>query len=299
MRSAKTSGLLRSPNQPIELVLGGGGIKGFAHIGLLKAIEERKINIGDITGVSIGSAVAAFYTNGYTPDEIADIFLTEVRHISPHSPEKTVSARSLLHGGMDIKQLCSNIVSNYSLRPQRKLHILTYNVLRAEPVMFEGTKYDLPTAIAASCAVPVVMRPVWYGQKKAGKLGTIVRSWRGKTDEGVLVDGGVHHPHPAHFCKGPAIISKLGTATQLPSEWPSALELVFHLLEMTASRLVDWYFPDPQNHVLIRVGKPDVGCLTFGLSADKCRELIDYAYGVACEKLDAAIEAGKIAVDNR
>ena len=91
------------------------------------------------------------------------------------------------------------------------------------------------------------MRPVWFGQNDAlSTVTTVLNSLRRKTTEGILVDGGLHHPAPGEFCKGPAIISKLGMAKKLPSEWLSPMDLFFHMLEMSAHRLIDWYYPDPK-----------------------------------------------------
>ncbi len=58
----------------IGLALSGGGVKGAAHIGILKALEEEKIKINYIGGTSSGSIVATLYAVGYKPDEIYNIF---------------------------------------------------------------------------------------------------------------------------------------------------------------------------------------------------------------------------------
>lgn len=55
----------------IALVLGGGGIKGFAHIGVLKALEERGIQPSLYAGTSIGAMIAAAAVGGMTPEELA------------------------------------------------------------------------------------------------------------------------------------------------------------------------------------------------------------------------------------
>src|SRR5262245_3510066 len=55
----------------IALVLGGGGIKGFAHIGVLKALEEAGIKPALYAGTSIGAMVAAANVGGMSPDELA------------------------------------------------------------------------------------------------------------------------------------------------------------------------------------------------------------------------------------
>lgn len=54
----------------IGLVLGGGGARGAAHIGVLKVLEREHIPIHAIAGTSIGSIVGGLYAAGYSPDEI-------------------------------------------------------------------------------------------------------------------------------------------------------------------------------------------------------------------------------------
>src|SRR3954463_4070797 len=60
-----------SSARKIALVLGGGGIKGFAHIGVLKALEERGIRPSLYAGTSIGAMIAAAAVAGTTPDDLA------------------------------------------------------------------------------------------------------------------------------------------------------------------------------------------------------------------------------------
>jgi NTE family protein len=56
----------------IALVLGGGGLKGFAHIGVLKAFEDLKIKPAVFAGTSIGSLIAAAYVGGMSVEEMAE-----------------------------------------------------------------------------------------------------------------------------------------------------------------------------------------------------------------------------------
>lgn len=58
------------PRPKVGLVLSGGGAKGMAHIGALKAIEALDIPIDYVVGTSIGSIIAGFYALGYTADEL-------------------------------------------------------------------------------------------------------------------------------------------------------------------------------------------------------------------------------------
>lgn len=58
----------------IGLALSGGGIRGIAHVGVLKALEENGIKIDIIGGTSAGSMVASLYAVGYKPNEIYELF---------------------------------------------------------------------------------------------------------------------------------------------------------------------------------------------------------------------------------
>lgn len=62
--------------QKVGVVLSGGGAKGLAHIGVLKALEENNIPIDYITGTSMGGVVGAMYAAGYSPSEIEYVALS-------------------------------------------------------------------------------------------------------------------------------------------------------------------------------------------------------------------------------
>lgn len=65
----------------IGVALSGGGIRGLAHAGVLKALEENGIKIDIIGGTSAGSMVASLYSIGYTPDEIYKCFINNYNKI--------------------------------------------------------------------------------------------------------------------------------------------------------------------------------------------------------------------------
>ena len=62
---------INAPRPKVGVVLGGGGAKGAAHIGVLKYIEEIGIPVDYIAGTSMGSIIGGLYAMGYTPDELA------------------------------------------------------------------------------------------------------------------------------------------------------------------------------------------------------------------------------------
>lgn len=65
----------------LGLALAGGGVKGAAHIGALKALEENGIKVDIIAGTSIGSIVASLYAMGYSPEIMLEIFRISSKEI--------------------------------------------------------------------------------------------------------------------------------------------------------------------------------------------------------------------------
>jgi len=63
--------------QSVGLVLSGGGAKGLAHIGIIRALEEHNIPIDYISGTSMGAIVGGLYAAGYTPDQMEELFLSD------------------------------------------------------------------------------------------------------------------------------------------------------------------------------------------------------------------------------
>ena len=67
----------------LGLVLSGGGVRGVAHIGVIKALLENDIEPDVVSGSSAGAVVGALYCNGYTPDQMLEFFkLTPLFHVN-------------------------------------------------------------------------------------------------------------------------------------------------------------------------------------------------------------------------
>ena len=58
----------------ISVALGGGGSRGYAHIGVLRKLEQEGFQIRAIAGTSAGGIIAAAYAAGNTPAEMEDVF---------------------------------------------------------------------------------------------------------------------------------------------------------------------------------------------------------------------------------
>ena len=68
---ASSGALAQQAERPrIGLALSGGGARGFAHVGVLRALESLRIPIDCIAGTSAGSAIGAAYASGLSPDQI-------------------------------------------------------------------------------------------------------------------------------------------------------------------------------------------------------------------------------------
>lgn len=63
--------------QKVGLVLSGGGAKGMAHIGVIRALEENSIPIDYIAGTSMGAVIGSLYAMGYSPDEMEELIRSD------------------------------------------------------------------------------------------------------------------------------------------------------------------------------------------------------------------------------
>ncbi|MFT5671919.1 MAG: NTE family protein, partial [Polaribacter sp.] len=76
----------------VGLVLSGGGAKGFAHIGVLKAIDKAGVQIDYVGGTSMGAIIGGLYAAGYSANQIEEIilktdFITLLRDKLPRNAE--------------------------------------------------------------------------------------------------------------------------------------------------------------------------------------------------------------------
>lgn len=139
----------------IGIVLSGGGARGFAHIGVLKALNEHGIFPDEISAVSAGSIVGALYADGYTPDEIFNC-LYEV-HLLNILRIKKPSFGILNTDGL--RKLLGKHLRHQTIETlNTKLYISATNFTKAHSVYFD--KGPLIDAIIASSAIPLILKPV-------------------------------------------------------------------------------------------------------------------------------------------
>ena len=269
----------------LDIVLGASGIEAPAHAGFLKAIEDSNVPVRNITGASGGSLVAALYANKYTASEIKDILLSN----DFRNPKMSVMAEclhtldpwNLYPYSIDFRPWIKDFVDTYNLKPQPNLKIVAADAATHGPVVFEGTNYDLVTALTASTAseTGMNMKPVMYNGQK-------------------LIDGFYYHPTPAKFSEAPAIISKIGFVSKLPSEPLAPWDYLMHLREMSYHDELASRYPDPTGHIISETGLPDVATTTFGVSLETLKKLVQHSYDSTMERL-AQPDAQKAIADAR
>lgn len=75
----------------LGIAFSGGGVKGAAHIGVLKALEQNNIKVDAVAGTSAGSIVASLFAMGYTPDEMIKLFRASSRSMLKANPGEIVT----------------------------------------------------------------------------------------------------------------------------------------------------------------------------------------------------------------
>lgn len=138
----------------IGLTLSGGGIRGVAHIGVIKALEEIGLKFSIISGTSAGAIVGALYAHGYSPDEIFDL-ITRTKFFRSMRPAWTWTGLLSLQGLHDI--LVKHIPANDFAMLKIPLHVAATEIREGQTHYFsEG---ELIPAILSSCCVPAVFDP--------------------------------------------------------------------------------------------------------------------------------------------
>ncbi len=246
----------------IGLALSGGGARGFAHLGVIKALVENDIPIDLIAGTSAGSFVGGAFAAGMTVDEIIRIG----RKLSWFNIAGfSYSPRGLLSNAA----MGTFIVQNFPVTKFEELKIpfaaCACDLETGGEVVFKETG-DLALAIRASCAIPGVFVPVDF------------------PDGSHLIDGGVVSPMPTKAVRdlGADIVIAVDLIACGSTYWgkPSTLLGTFFqsamMLLRTASR--------NQHYQADIVIEPQIAHIRPDEIA-KREELIELGYDAASEKI--------------
>lgn len=161
----------------IGIALSGGGARGLAHIGFLKAFEEYGLKPSFISAVSAGSIIASFYCYGYSPKEMEEIALKTNLNtfIVP-----TISKKSFF--SLDkVEQFLEKYIGKVDIKDLKTPLIIAATNLNKGKVEYFSSG-NLLKIVKASCSIPVMFKPV-------------------KIDKYYYVDGGIMNNLPVEPLK--------------------------------------------------------------------------------------------------
>ncbi|MCQ2251019.1 MAG: patatin-like phospholipase family protein [Bacteroidales bacterium] len=284
--------------QRVGLVLSGGGAKGLAHIGVIRALEENNIPVDYVAGTSMGSIVGALYSMGYTPDEMEQLFHSKdffnwlegktderLKYFfkEPDPNASWLSLKINFHSdSTDVQTyLPTNFISSYQMdfafeelmgpaaaaagynfdSLMVPFRCVASDVYKKKSIKFRSD--HLSTAVRSSMSIPFYFRPVVYR-------------------DGLLFDGGIYNNCPidvmtSDFDPDYIIGVKVSANNDNPSE-DDLMTMVYNMIEDPSN-----YRIDASKGILL---EPDVlSHSTFDFT--KCDELIQLGYTETMAKIDS------------
>lgn len=283
--------------QRVGLVLSGGGAKGAAHIGVIKAFEENEIPIDYITGTSIGAIIGSLYAMGYTPDEMLQLMLSKefgywqtgtVEDDYMYYFRKPDPTPEMAHFSIDMSdslQIKTNFLPQSLINPiqMNQAFMALYaqatakaawnfdnlfvpfrcigsDIYNKKPVIFKNG--DLGEAVRISMTFPLFFKPVWK-------------------DSVPMFDGGIYDNFPVKTMKEdfhPDFIFgvTLSTGKSKPSNNP------YNQIETMIMQETN-YEVDEEDGMIIRFNMPDVSLLDF----QKANEIMEMGYKRTMSLIDS------------
>lgn len=267
----------------VALVLGGGGLKGFAHVGVLRALEARGIRPSLYAGTSIGALIGAAAAAGAPADDLAQrAARLSRRHLFQLNHYAMLVGRlraPSLYAPEPLRALIAQVLPEGTFETWRTpLLVNTVDVARGTQVVWglPGLRAaSVRDAVYASCALPGMFPPGRVGGRVCVDGGTVdnlplapaaLGALGPPPDAIIAVDvGNVAFEHEAEIA-----------AQGFAAVFMRSASVMMHALQGAA--LAHWQGP-PVLLVRPRVGH--IGWFAFGRAA----ELVDAGYAAACEAL--------------
>jgi NTE family protein len=250
----------------LGLVLGSGGARGLAHIGVLRVLEEAGIPLHCVVGASAGAMVGGLYAGGTSPAKIEEVFGEFSLKGLARILLPTMGQGGIIDGRR-IEKLMEPHASGKLIEDlPLKFACVATDISTGEKIVFK--KGDLMEGIRASISIPGLLTPVVSGGR-------------------ILVDGGVVDPLPIKlaFELGAtfAIVVQVGRryshqpapngdsendekSAVVGSEKvviPSATEVLLSALSIYDYRLSELSLQDVDDHILVRPSLPGIEILDF------------------------------------
>ncbi len=195
----------------IGLALGGGAARGFAHIGVIKALESHGIFPNLVVGTSAGSVIAALYASGYRGTELQKIALSlDEAAITDWALPFSGRFGGMIKGDA-LQTMVNRLVKNQVIENMpMPLGIVGTDLQTGNGVLFQ--RGDTGQAVRASCSIPGVFQP------------TIIQGRE-------YVDGGLVSPVPVRYAKqmGADVVIAVNISTEPSSQDSSgSLGILLH-----------------------------------------------------------------------
>jgi NTE family protein len=170
--------MMKRKRDRLGLALGGGGARGLAHMGVIRALEEERIDADLVAGTSMGAVVGALYAAGYGSARMGHLALElDLRGLFPLADVR-------LHSGAVTGEAVETWLRRYLPASFDDLRIpfacVSVDLAGGQRVIHD--RGDLRTAVRASISLPLVFAPVCR-------------------DGTVLVDGGLMEPVPVRLAR--------------------------------------------------------------------------------------------------
>jgi NTE family protein len=230
----------------IGLALGGGFARGFAHLGVLKVLEQHHIRVSHIAGTSVGSVFGAAYASGAPLARI----LAASRTIRFRDIARWSVSRLGLASNHRLADIIERVFDSKQFEDMRiPLAVVATDLASGDPVVFR--QGPLVEAIRASCAYPGLFEPIQIGTR-------------------CFVDGGLVAPVPSQAVRqiGASLVVGVSVGTQDASRTPP--KNIFQVVARAVSAAQKHQLDSWERHadLVIRPDVQDVSWDDFGRASE-------------------------------
>lgn len=286
-----TSLFSQSGNPTIGIAFGGGGAKGFAHIGVLKVLEEANIRPDYIAGTSIGSIIGGLYAIGYSVEELerlalelnwVDYFSDELNRMDIPIEERTIAERYQLSLSLD----SGRVSIPTGLIQGRKIGLLLSQLTLPAHGIDDFDEFNIPFRAVATdfeTGQPVVLESGSLAKSMRASMSLPSIFEPAERDGQLLIDGGVARNLPVEEVKAMGAGFVIGLDITSPLYSKEDLTSLLDVVEQTGSYKLSESVKASKDlaDVVIHPEIDEYGTLDF----DKGKELIALGEKAAREKL--------------
>jgi predicted acylesterase/phospholipase RssA len=240
----------------LGLVLGGGAAKGYAHIGVIRVLEEEGIKPHIVVGASMGALVGGFYAVGFDSKKLEEIALLIDKKKKNWLFKPTLSKKGFVTG-KNVVRFISNYLGGKCIEElPKKYAVVATDIENEKEIIID--KGNLIQAIRSAISIPVVFMPHNY----AGR---------------VLIDGGFVNPVPI------TVAQKLGakkiiavnvlrrmdyeqvklTYVSSPNKKYNMKKVIEETFELITSRLIDYEIAQMKDGLVIDIDTRGIGMSQF------------------------------------